>query len=51
MQAFGFDPAVGFAISIWIRLRDLFFGGLGFLFSAILFQSRQAASLAPEAGD
>ena len=51
MQALGFDPAVGLAISIWIRLRDLFFGGLGFLFGAVLFQSRPAASLAPEAGD
>jgi uncharacterized protein (TIRG00374 family) len=51
LQALGFSPALGIAISLWIRVRDLLLGALGLVWSALLVQSRPIAALSAETGD
>jgi hypothetical protein len=51
MQALGFSPALGIAISLWIRLRDLILGALGLVLGAFLVQSEPKYPLPIEAGD
>jgi uncharacterized protein (TIRG00374 family) len=51
LQALGFHPAVGIAISLLIRLRDLILGSAGILFGALLVQSEPAYVLSAEIGD
>jgi hypothetical protein len=50
-QALGYSPAVGLALSLWIRLRDIALGGLGFAWGALLAQSDPVFSLSSEIGD
>lgn len=51
MQVLGFNPALGIAVSLWIRVRDLSLGALGMIWGASLVGSRAAPALAPETGD
>ena len=51
MQALGLNPALGIAISLWIRVRDLALGGLGFLWGAAIIQTESSFRLSAETGD
>jgi uncharacterized protein (TIRG00374 family) len=51
MQALGYGPALGFSISLWIRLRDVMLGGLGLWLGAALSQRRPAEPMPAQAGD
>jgi hypothetical protein len=50
MQALGFNPALGIAISLWIRIRDLALGAIGLLLGAALVHREPAAALTAETG-
>ncbi len=51
LQTLGFDPALGIAVSLWIRARDLGLGALGFFWSAQIIQSDSNYTLSAEVGD
>jgi glycosyltransferase 2 family protein len=51
LHELGFDPALGIAISLWIRLRDAFVGSLGVAYSAQLTTQLPVQTLPSEAGD
>jgi hypothetical protein len=50
-QALGYSPALGLALSLWIRVRDVALGALGFTWGALLAQSDPVFSLSSETGD
>lgn len=51
MQALGFSPALGIAIAIWIRIRDLTLAVLGFMLGAMLLREKSTAIYSADTGD
>lgn len=51
MQALGFNPALGVAISLWIRVRDTALGLCGLWFGAALIKRGSLYSLPSQVGD